>query len=181
MSDLNEKIKLLERQLSETRIALNHLEQHSRRWAIRIHGLPPPTDPRQEQAKQVSSTFLKDKLNLNIPVSEIDCAHRVGIVRNNQQSMLVKFFRRDFVDDIITQRHKLKQTPYVIHEDATLENRRLLNRLANHNEIERAWLLRGTVWAKSKSGLKFKCDLFDDINAKINKVSENSNIISFDF
>ena len=167
LSEINKKIESLEKQLMETRITLNHAEQHSRRWAVRIHGLPPPSNPQQENAKRVSSQFFQDKLGLNIPVVEIDCAHRVGNVRNDQQSMIVKVFKRDYIDAIIKHRNKLKNTPYVIHEDATLENRRLLNRLKNHSDIERAWLLRGTVWAISNAGKKFKVDLFDDVAKKI--------------
>ena len=165
MKNVSDKIASLEKQLIETRIALNHLEQHSRRWAIRIHGLSAPAN--DENAKRVCSKFFKDKLGLTIPVAEIDCAHRVGPVRNDKQSMIVKVFKRDFIDNIIQNRKKLKASPYVIHEDSTLENRRLLNRLKNHDNIDRAWLLRGTVWATTRDGKKFKVDIYDDINKKI--------------
>ena len=133
------------------------------------HGVecPRPGLAWREDAKAISSNFLKQNLKLDIPVREIDCAHRVGAVRNGKQTMLVKFFRRDYVEDIIKERRILKKKPYSIHEDATLENMKLLNRLFNHDEIDQSWLIRGTVWAKTNTGQKFRVEILDDINKKI--------------
>ena len=137
---------------------------------MRIHQLPAPAGkPWEENSKAIAASFFKDLLQVEVPVLEIDCAHRVGVKRDGTQSMLVKFFRRDIVENILSKKKLLKEkkTKFVIHEDSTLPNRKLINRLHNHDEIERAWLSRGTVWAVTKSEKKLKFDLYDDIAKRI--------------
>ena len=165
---IDASITRLEHDLTQARIDLNQLEQHSRRWAIRVNPLQAPVgNAWDENAKLIASNFLRENLKMNVPVSEIDCAHRVGRVQDGEQPMLVKFFRRDTVDEIIRRRRQLKGKGYVIHEDSTILNRKLLNRLHNHAAVDQCWLIRGVVWAKSKAGVRFKVQLFDDINLKI--------------
>ena len=130
---IDASITRLEHDLTQARIDLNQLEQHSRRWAIRVHHLQAPVgNAWEEKAKLIASNFLRENLKMNVPVSEIDCAHRVGRVQDGKQPMLVKFFRRDIVDEIIKRRRQLAGKSYVIYEDSTILNRKLLNRLHNH-------------------------------------------------
>lgn len=175
LKQADDRIASLESSLKEARQLLNDLEQHSRRWSIRIHGLSPPVpNSFSEDAKAICVRFLNDHLQLNVSLNDVDCAHRVGSIRNGSQPMLVKFFRRDFVESIISKRKQLKGTSYVIYEDSTLANRQLLNRLHNHPLVTRSWLSRGSVWAVTEPNNKFKVRIFDDINDLIRKATNGS-------
>ena len=169
LADLRNEVARVTKELHETHSNLNNLEQHGRRWAVRIHGLKVSEKPWEENGKKIASDFFKEHLKLDIPLKEIDCAHRVGMKTDGKQPMLVKFLRRDNVDKIILVRKQLKGLGFVIYEDATTANKKLLNRLKNHSEIQDAWLVYGKVWAKSKAGKKFTVNIMDNIDKLMQK------------
>lgn len=171
LQELKDHTTKLERQLLATNTSLNHLDQHGRRWQVRIQGLPVCPDKYETslQAKQTVCSFLHKSLSLAIQTSEIDCAHRVGKAFNGQHTMLVKFFSRDKIDQIISIRSKLKGTGLAIFEDATQLNRALCTRLYKHDLIANSWVQRGSVWATTKAGKKFKVNIADDIDDLIEK------------
>ena len=140
---LRNEVQTLKGELKEARADNNNLEQHGRRWAVRIYGLDAPADSVKENAKQLASDFFQHNVDLVIPVNEIDCAHRVGGKTNGKQALLVRFHRRDYVDALVEVRKKLKGTGFVIFEDATYRNRQLINRLKSHSAIDSSWLSRG--------------------------------------
>ena len=139
---LCDEVEDLKCELKEARVDLNNLEQHGRRWAVRIRGLVAPNDPKKDKAKQLATEFFKNKLAIDIPVNELDCAHHVGAKMDGKQAILVRFHRRDYVDRLIEVRKQLNGTGFTIFEDSTFHNRRLLNRLKNHSDIESSWLIR---------------------------------------
>ena len=135
LSELRNEVNTLRAELKRTRSDLNGLEQHGRRWAVRIHGIKLPNDTRNEPGKQVAIDFLKTHLNLEIPIRDIDCAHRVGPITNGKQPLLVQFFGRDHVDTLINERKRLKGSGYIIYEDSTSAARKLINGLNNNNKL----------------------------------------------
>ena len=106
-------------------------------------------------------------LEADIPTNDIDCAHRVGGRKDGKQIMLVRFIHRDHVETIIKNRHALKNSDYVIYEDTTYGNRKLLNRLHVHPMIKQSWYIRGKVWGLTHKGLKVRFVIYDDIAARI--------------
>jgi hypothetical protein len=151
----------------------NAVEAHGRRWAIRIRGLPAP--PKQGESRTTSKglvvNFLKKELKMNdIAIKDIDCAHRIGYVKDKKQTLLARFFARDAVEDILVKRRDLKGKPFVVHEDTTSLNRNLINELNALKETNLAWCTRGTVWTKlTEDGKKFKLSIIDDITQTIEK------------
>jgi hypothetical protein len=175
IADLIGTQKLLQREIMDARESVNDLEQHGRRWAVRIHGLTAPAQSWDEHSKAVAVEFFNKKLNFQVTENDIDCAHRVGKKKDGKQQLLVKFFRRDHAEKLYVLRKKLKGTGYSIFDDSTFENRKLLKKLYDHPEIENSWLIRGKVWAKPKRGSKFPVNLFDDVVMKLNEAQVTEN------
>ena len=104
----------------------NGIEAHQRRWALRILGMdaPPNATETTEHAKHLVLDFVKDSLLIdNVRFEDIDCAHRIGRVVDNKQTMLIRCFSRDLVQIMLKNRFNLKDTPYVLYEDSPLLNR----------------------------------------------------------
>jgi hypothetical protein len=154
--------------VDEARILANDVEAHGRRWAVRIMGYRAPS-PRTEtidQAKELVLQFLTKQLNVNnIRLADIDCAHRIRAVRQGNQSILAKFFRRDHVDLIMSLKKKLKGKDFLVYQDTTMLNRRLLNDLKDRPEVDSSWCAGGTAWCKlTAGGHKMKVSINDNIN-----------------
>jgi hypothetical protein len=101
-----EAIGILETELKDARkealdakLHANSIEAHSRRWAVRIVGLPAPESGTElkEDAKYLVADFLNDVMEIHdIYIADIDCAHRVGTVtKEKTQMMLVRFHACD--------------------------------------------------------------------------------------
>jgi hypothetical protein len=153
---------------SNTKLA-NDVEGHGRRWAVRIMGLPAPTGGKEsvQDAKKIVIQFILEHLKVsNVAPQESDCAHRVGrISTESKQTMLVRFFKRDLTDHLLSKKKLLKTTDYVMFEDTTWLNRRLINALNRRPDIEKAWCIGGTVWAKARNtDQKTKVGINDDLD-----------------
>ena len=129
----------------------NQVEAHERRWAIRAIGLPAPVNKTEKtpETKAVILAFLADKLNIkNIDPADIDCAHRLGTIKEKKQTLLVRFFRREIVEHILFNKKMLKGSEVSLFEDTTVKNRTLIYDLNQRAEVEIAWNQSGKIWAK---------------------------------
>jgi hypothetical protein len=159
INDTNSNISRIDRYADETRELANQLEAHGRRWAIRIFGLTAPKkNPNNkpespDQAKTALLNFLAEKLEItDITPGEIDTAHRVGPVnKEGNQTLLVRFFRRELVDYILTSRKLLKGKNASIFQDTTQKNRKLIFDLNKRPEVEGVWCQAGFIWVKLHS------------------------------
>jgi hypothetical protein len=150
----------------EAMILVNAVESHNRRWAVRILGMPVSAKKEtKKDAKEKAVLFFTDNLKIpGINTRDIDCAHRVGYPKDGKQTMLVRFFERDYVDVVLGKKTTLKNSTFVLFEDATMKDRKLTNKLNDHDKVHSAWISNGTVWAKkSQDGDKFKVSFHDDI------------------
>jgi hypothetical protein len=145
------RLNTVEKGVDEAIEMANQVEAHERRWAVRVIGLPAPIikGEKTPAAKAVMLAFLADKLHIkNIEPADIDCAHRVGTVKEKKQTLLVRFFRREIVEHILSNRKMLKGSEISVFEDTTLKNRTLIYDLNQRAEVETAWSQSGKVWAK---------------------------------
>jgi hypothetical protein len=146
----------------------NEVEAHARRWAIRIMGMPAPEGQEStNDAKKLVLHFIANSLKVsNVLIGEIDCAHRVGkISSDKKQTMLVRFFKRDLTDHLLRKKKILKNSGFVVFEDTTWVNRRLINALNNRAEVEKAWCIGGSVWVKLKNNdKKLKVGINDNLD-----------------
>jgi hypothetical protein len=142
----------------ENREMVNQIEAHERRWAIRLFGLKAPTKKPEliHQSKEVLLIFLKEKLGIdNIKPGEIDTIHRLGpITPEGNQTLLVRFFRRELVDYILASKRLLKGKNASLFQDTTQKNRKLIFDLTRRPEVESAWCTGVHIWAKLHASTK---------------------------
>ena len=153
----------------------NSIEAHQRRLSVRIFGLPAPTTiENPDQAKHIVLDFIRDQILIdNVTMDDLDCSHRVGDIVDKTQTMLVRCFSRDLVQQLLASKPKLKGSTIMLHEDSTYLNRKLRLRIKNDPRVENAWLFHGAVWAKMCSNGKIaKFGLDEDILSKIQKESD---------
>jgi hypothetical protein len=150
------------------------VEAHRRRWAIRIVGLPAPLikPESSDTAKELVVQFLRERLSIqSVEVTDIDCAHRFGAVKNEKQQILTRFFRRDLADHAIRNKKMLKGTGLAVFEDSPQLSRDLMIELKGQPEVESTWYLGGQVWAKLKNGpKKYKFSINDNVSRKVQKL-----------
>jgi hypothetical protein len=151
----------------------NNIENHQRRWAIRIVGLPAPTPSIEttDQSKRKVLDFIANELKIkNVKYSDVDCAHRVGVVTDKgSQTILTRFFSRDLAQLVNKTRPILKASDQVVYEDCSYLTKQLLREVKNHPSIESGWQANsGQVWGKLRNGgKKLKFYLGDNLSMKI--------------
>ena len=105
-------------------------------------------------------------------MGDIDCAHRIGRVVDQKQTILFRCFSRDLVQLMLKNRFNLKDSDYVLYEDSPLLNRQQMQELKDDPRTESAWIYNGAVWSKMASNGKIvKFSLTDDLNQKIDEES----------
>ena len=72
---LKQDIIQLEDKITETDMRTDDLEQYGRRHSLRISGIP---ESHKEQTDMLICEFLKNELNIEINMGNIDRSHRVG-------------------------------------------------------------------------------------------------------
>ena len=138
---------------------LNALEQYGRRNSIRIDGI---NNINQDETPMMTSKLVVNKLNeniegLNLKVSDIDIAHRVGKEkRPGKKQIIVKFVSRMTKDKLMYQKHQLKNTGIYVNEDLTATNAYVLACIRKKlpDEVDKAWSQNGRLWYKNKMGHK---------------------------
>jgi hypothetical protein len=88
----------------------------------------------------------------------------VGRIRDEKQTILVRFFALDLASQAVTTKSTLKGSDYVLYEDATPKNRRLLNALKKTKKFESVWIINGSVWIKKRGCDKQKVGIHDNLN-----------------
>jgi hypothetical protein len=96
-------------------------------------------------------------------ITDIDCAHRVGPVKDEKQTMLVRFYARDLTNLSVSKKSSLKGSDFILYEDATVKNRRLLNALKLMKKFESVWILNGCVWIKKTGCEKQRVGIHDNL------------------
>jgi hypothetical protein len=163
--------EMKEATLTALRLA-NSVEQHGRRWSIRILGMTAPEEGSETKAEAKAKVvrIIRENFKLDqVRVKDVDCAHRMGrVTAKNKQTMLVRFFARDLVDDIIQRQSNLKGTGLIVYSDQTQMNRKLITTLKARDDVEDVWTAHGNIWARpEKDGQKFKMIIGDNIEEKL--------------
>ena len=97
--------------------------------------------------------------------TDIDCAHRLGEIKDGKQTILMRFFARDVVDYLLRNKTRLKDTNIMLFEDMSYKDRMLLHALkARTLEVESAWYLAGKIWAKLRTGRKIQVNINDNLD-----------------
>ena len=117
----------------------------------------------------MQSSFFADLLNIrDITPFDIDCAHRLGEVKDGKQTLLIRFFRREIAENLLRSKKMLKGRGFLMFEDSSYLNRELLKALNRRPEVENQWITGGRVYAKLQNCTKKVLFLItDDLDLKI--------------
>ena len=180
----NEMEEMKEATLTALKLA-NTVEQHGRRWAVRLLGMTAPENgvESKPEAKSKVLKIIHENFKLtHVRPTDIDCAHRLGrVTAKNKQTMIIRFFARDLVDDLSQNKKHLKGSGLILYDDQTQLNRILINTLKDRDDIDEVWTGNGNIWARpKKNGPRFKMYIGDDIEEKLglDPLPEESNSTS---
>ena len=127
---------------------------------------------RQPLPKKIVCELFSSKLHVIIPPESIDTAHRVGQRFKGKQTILIRLFRRENVDLLLSKRKLLAGQNLSINEDVTWLNLQLINQIKQSELTIKQWYSRGKVWGLTKNGIKVSFDLHDNIAENIKIATE---------
>ena len=132
IDSLKVKVEFLENHIRKLEESVDDQEQYNRRLYLRIAGIPITGEGKNESGEQflakVQQVF--QELNVNIPDTAIDRAHRIG--RGHQ--MIVRFTSWRY-RTLVYRARKTKDSPYKIRLDLT---KKRLNAIVATNDILKA-------------------------------------------
>lgn len=130
-------------------IQMNDLEQYTRSNNIRIYGLEDrnPSETAEETTSIVLQ-FLKNKLEIDLNRNDIEIAHRLGrFLDNGNRPVICRFVLRLNKMKVMKSRRLLKGSVYVIKEDLTHKNAKLLQDTAEVENVKTVWADQGKIIA----------------------------------
>lgn len=173
---LKKKIEDLDKGLAETKQAtkvnemhVNDIEQYTRRNNIRIYGI----DDRDENETAEETTekvikFLKESLDIKAQGRDIDIAHRMGsFLEDGNRIIICRFASRMLRNEVIKRRKSLKGSVYVVREDLTNKNAKLLEKASKVSNVSAAWSDQGKVLVLLESGKKMQVTLNMDLTTPL--------------
>lgn len=136
---------------------INDQEQYGRRNNLRINGIE---EEEADETADITTRKIVNKLNgriqdLNLEISDIDIAHRLGQKRRGScRPIIVKFLSRLKRDRVIRNRKLFKGTNIYINEDLTRLNQLVLAcvRKKMPDEVDKVWSRNGRIYYKNKTG-----------------------------
>ena len=147
---LNKAVADQSTEISSLNLALDSLEQYSRRSSIRILGVE---EKQGEDTEAVVKEIITTKLGVSLePSCDIDRLHRTGSARTTTttarpRSIIVKMQSYKKRREILLNRRKLKGTGIPIVEDLTVKKQSLLAKTRAHKKVISAWSSDGRIFA----------------------------------
>lgn len=127
------------------------LEQYTRRNSVRIHGIQEVV---RENTDNLVLSFLKDKMQLDFTVDDIERSHRVGASNKNiNRPILVKFLSYRKRHEVFSKKKILKNSGIVITEDLT-KLRYGLYKMAREKYGRNTWTSDGKIFWVDENGLR---------------------------
>lgn len=135
IASLENKLSVYEAHMEKLEMEVEKAEQYSRRSCLRIYGIPVPNNANKNESSNDCVEKVMDlckKMEVNIPDSEIDRAHRIGSKKRvegvDQQAVIVKFKSWKSRCAFYRGRKKLDENSLVrIRMDLTVQRLKLLS------------------------------------------------------
>lgn len=123
---------------------LDSLEQYTRRCNLRIYGI------RESQAENTDNLVLdlvKNKLNVQLTLNDIDRSHRVGKPQiNRNRAIIVKFCSYRDKQLIFSNKKMLKGSGIIIREDMTHIRQNIVTEAIKMFGIAKIWTRDGKIF-----------------------------------
>ncbi|XP_033123850.1 uncharacterized protein LOC117122406 [Anneissia japonica] len=139
--------------MDEIDLALDDLEQYSRRNCLRFFGIKEASN---EKADDIILKLAND-IGVDLTLDDIERSHRVGRKFDNStkpRPIIVKFCSYRKRNDIIKSRRRLKGSGKFIHEDLTYKRQILMNQLRQKTAVLAVWSIDGRIFASIKKNGK---------------------------
>ncbi|KAI5693145.1 hypothetical protein M8J76_010773 [Diaphorina citri] len=152
-SQVMEELSWLKTQLTAQGEHLDRLETYSRRTCILIHGIPEDQAQTEVQCLQAASDLFRNQLELDIPVSRMERAHRLGPRRTDgtprPRPVIVKFFSYQDKRAVFYNKKKLKGRTVSVTESLTKTRLDILKKARDHFQARNVWTSDGKIVVKT--------------------------------
>ena len=147
IKDLKEKVLILSNEKKGLEQIIDRQEQYSRRNCILIHGVK---EEQNEDTDNVVVKLIKDSLEEDVDLTELDRSHRIGKKKSNgkARSIIVKFARYNVRRKVFYNKKKLKGKNISITESLT---KFLMEKLQEARELydrKNVWTYDGRIMFK---------------------------------
>lgn len=128
---------------------LDELEQYQRRNNLRVYGV---VEKKGEDTDALLIDIFKNKLNVDVSLSDIDRSHRVGVVKApgedgkiKHRPIIIKFVSYRIRRQVFDNKKKLKGSSISIREDLTSLRTKLLQEVIAVHGLKNTWTLDGRI------------------------------------
>lgn len=180
---LEERLDGLEKKVDITYQKTNDVEQYTRRENLRVYGISEAEAENgdtkaietSEQCLQKVLALLNAKLKLARKIHFFDLAavHRIGTYdkkSSKPRSIIIRFVSRRIRDMVFDAKAGLKGSKYVITEDLTPYQYRLLMKTKNESTIcDKVWTKYGKIHMLAQSGKYVQINSFSDLTDPLNR------------
>ena len=120
---LNKQVIDLQAEIHKLKENVDDGDAYERRDTVIFSGEELPLVSAGEIPTNVAVQVIKDKLNLNIPPTDISTSHRLGKTPSSQQpdrrNIIIKFCRRDTKHNVLAMCRKKKPSKFYVNESLT--------------------------------------------------------------
>ena len=113
---LKKKVEVLESKIDDN-------DAYERRDTAVVSGKALPAARKDENCSTIVRDLVKEKLNIEISLSDISVAHRLGEKKQSQapdhRDIIVKFLRRDLKKDLVMASRRVKAVNFFINDSLT--------------------------------------------------------------
>lgn len=162
-NNLQAKYKELEKTCNELKCQnkdlewdIDSIEQYGRRNCLLFHGIPESTNDRVENTDGIVVDIMRNKLNINVDITDLDRSHRLGRRVNPRMStqlaskprpIIVKFLAYNIRAEVFRKKRQLKGSGLGVSESLTKKRMDLYRSVKGHPKIETTWSQDGRVIA----------------------------------
>nr|CAI5869083.1 unnamed protein product [Callosobruchus analis] len=136
-------------------LQVNDVERRCKQNNLIVYGIEEGENETSVESEDKLILLFKNKLSIDVAPNEIGRCHRIGKVKPGTcRPILVQFIAYKMKSLLYNKKKLLKKTPYVIKEDLTSENIRLMKSAIGRFGLTNVWSLDGNIYAV-KNGRKF--------------------------
>ena len=147
IKDLKEKVLILSKEKKDLEQIIDRQEQYSRRNCILIHGVK---EEQNEDTDNVVVKLIKDNLEEDVDLTELDRSHRIGKKKSNGKArpIIVKFAQYNVRRKVFYNKKKLKGKNISITESLTKFQMEKLQEARELYDRKNVWTYDGRIMFK---------------------------------
>ena len=147
IKDLKEKVLILSNEKKDLEQIIDRQEHHSQRNCILIHGVK---EEQNEDTDNVVVKLIKDNLEEDVDLTELDRSHRIGKKKSNGKArpIIVKFARYNVRRKVFYNKKKLKGKNISITESLTKFRMEKLQEARELYDRKSVWTYDGCIMFK---------------------------------